>query len=144
MQERNRFACQGSGVMAASVKIRAGSARSWARIGFAVGRWRPTSVRNRANSLSIVAIAMLQLLDLLLQVCELVGQVQDLDRFDGMVQDRHGGPDLLAWLARRQIPLEGLDGLACGLLKLAQGSLDHLPAGRPVGSQESGQLEPVF
>jgi hypothetical protein len=89
-------------------------------------------------------MAMLQLLDLLFQVHQLLGQVQDLDGLDGVVQDRHGGPNLLARLITRQVAFEGIHGLARGLLQLPQGALDDLPAGATVGRQEGGQLQPVL
>ncbi len=89
-------------------------------------------------------MGMCQSLDLLFQVSQLLDQVQDLDCFDGMVQDRHGGTDLVTRLVALQVSLEGRDSLAGCPLQLPQCAFDDLAAGRPVGAQEDRQLEPVL
>ncbi len=89
-------------------------------------------------------MGMCQSLDLLFQIGQLLEQIQDLDRFDGVVQDRHSGTDLVTRLVTGKVAFEGLDSLARCSLQLPQGAFDDLATGRPVCSHESGQPEPVL
>src|SRR5262249_34904535 len=110
-----------------------------------LGPVRPSRLLfSRVTSRISVAVGMLpDLLDLLLQLSELLGQVHDLDGPQRVVEDAQRRPDLRPGVAAPEVTPEGADRGAGGLLQPGDGALDHLTAGLPVPGQELRLGQPV-
>jgi hypothetical protein len=81
-----------------------------------------------------------QLLDLVLELRHLPGQVQQFGALVGVLQDGHRRPDAVAGPVSVQAVFQGVHRLAAGLLQPGDAALDHLEAGLAVGGEEGGRI----
>jgi hypothetical protein len=70
-------------------------------------------------------------------------QVKQLDGLRGVVEDAQRGPDFIARLPTSQVAVQGLDGLARGLLQPADSSLHNPAPGLTVGGLKIGESQPT-
>jgi hypothetical protein len=87
---------------------------------------------------------LFKLLQLPFDILELPGQVKRLNSLGCMLQDSHGGPDLIPGHPRSQGTLEGLDGSAADAQQASHSAIQGLLPRGGIGRRKLWVAQPEF